>query len=77
METCGQTLPKECILLVNFQLNENNKLANATYKYLKDTYENKVKLKLKLINLAGLTLCIASTRGKKGIKYIKLLYEGQ
>ena len=32
------TLPKECILLVNFQLNENNKLANETYKYLKDTY---------------------------------------
>ena len=32
------TLPKECILLVNFELNENNKLANETYKYLKDTY---------------------------------------
>ena len=32
------TLPKECILLVSFQLNENNKLANETYKYLKDTY---------------------------------------
>jgi len=39
VETCGQTLPKECILLVNFQLNENNMLANATFKYLKDTYE--------------------------------------
>ena len=31
-------LPKECILLVNFELNENNKLANETYKYPKDTY---------------------------------------
>ena len=32
------TLPKECILLVNFELTENNKLTNETYKYLKDTY---------------------------------------
>ena len=30
--------PKECILLVNFQLNKTNKLADETYKYLKDTY---------------------------------------
>ena len=32
-------LPKECVLLVNFQLNENKKLANERYRYLKDTYE--------------------------------------
>ena len=39
------TLPKECILLVNFQLTENNKLANETCKYLKDNvWKTKRKL---------------------------------
>lgn len=32
------TLPKECLLVANFQLTENNKLANETCKYFKDTY---------------------------------------
>ena len=34
------TLPKGCILLVDFKLNSNNKLNNETCKYLKETYKN-------------------------------------
>lgn len=33
------TLPKECILLVNFELNASNKLESNTYKFLKETYK--------------------------------------
>ena len=32
------TAKRECILLVNFNLTENNKIANEAYKYLKNTY---------------------------------------
>ena len=33
------TLPKSCILLVDFVLDGNNKLPHETYKYLKETYK--------------------------------------
>lgn len=33
------TLPKSCILLVDFVLDGNNKLSHETYKYLKKTYQ--------------------------------------
>ena len=33
------TLPKECILLVDFELDGKNMLASETYKYLRKTYK--------------------------------------
>ena len=32
-------LPLGCIVLVDFKLNDNNKLSNETYKYLKEAYK--------------------------------------
>ena len=32
-------LPNGCILLVDFKLNDTNKLPHETYKYLRDTYK--------------------------------------
>ena len=33
-------LPNGCILLVDFHLDEENKLTNETYKYLRKTYQD-------------------------------------
>ena len=47
MQSDGQpwvdTLPKSCIILINFQLIENNKLHNDTYKFLKNIYQDQNK----------------------------------
>ena len=38
-ELWRDTLPNGCILLVDFHLDNGNKLKNETYKYLRDTYK--------------------------------------
>lgn len=39
-ENWTDNLPTGCILLVDFQLDEENKLTNETYKYLRKTYQD-------------------------------------
>ena len=34
------TLPKTCILLVDFKLNDSNKLESETVRYLRQAYQN-------------------------------------